>query len=36
VEQELLGGDVAGSLDVGTGVKTSAGSVDIVLARFAP
>lgn len=32
----VLGGDVAGSVDVGTGSKTSAGAVDSLLARFAP
>jgi len=30
----LLGGDIAGSLDVGTRLKSSAGGVDILLARL--
>jgi hypothetical protein len=32
----VLGGNVAGSIDVGTGSKTAVGGVDILLARFAP
>ena len=32
----VLGGNIAGSVDVGTGSKTSAGGVDSLLARFAP
>lgn len=32
----VLGGNVAGSVDVGTGSKASAGALDILLARFAP
>ena len=31
-----LGGNIAGGVDVGTGVKTSAGGLDVLLARFAP
>ncbi len=31
-----LGSNIAGSVDVGTGVKTSGGGIDILLARFAP